>query len=207
MPEHTPTALLLRIRQARQDMLAAVSRSEQRDLAVDIASAVADLDDLLTQHGAELPGPWDPAVRAAILAAGGRTVPGCDIVGCAAPATQQETYTVGGTRTLALLCDRDADARKAHGARYAVFGPLVTEAMTLTTLPAGHVVAGMQTWHVPHDPVWPDLAWRWVLVATETYRDAGGDLRVRWVYQDGRVQHFGFYQPVTGYFQPGELAA
>lgn len=207
MSEHTATALLLRIRQARQELLAAASRSEQRDLAVDIASDVADLDDLMTRHGAGLPGPWDPALRAAYLAVRARTVPGCDIVGCAAPATRLETSTLGGTRTLAFLCDRDAAARNADGAGDAVFGPLVTEAMTLTTLPASQVVPGMQTWQVPDNPVWPEVAWRWVLLATESYRDAGGDLRVRWVYQDGRVQDFGYYQPVAGYFQPGEVTA
>jgi hypothetical protein len=57
----TPTALLIRIRNARRHMLSTSSQSEQRDLAVEIAGYVADLDELLTHRVGRLPSPWDPA--------------------------------------------------------------------------------------------------------------------------------------------------
>lgn len=202
MPVSTPTALLVTIRQARADMRAAFTRSEQRDLAVDIAGYVADLDELLTHHGARLPSPWDPAHRGLTLARPARTVPDCDITSCPAAASQVETYTLNGARTVAFVCVAHAEFRATDAAAEPVFRPLVADPRTLTTVPAGHVIPGMRTWDVPDDPLWPEIAWKWVVIKTETYRAlATGDLRVRWVYSDLRTQDWDYHGPVAGYFQ------
>jgi hypothetical protein len=203
----TPTALLLAIRQARTDMLSASSRAEQRDLAEDITGYVADLDDLLTHYGARLPGPWDAARRAPQDDRPGRTVPDCDITSCPVPATHLETYTLAGARTLAFVCDVHAEYRATHTAARPVFRPAVTEASVLTTVLASHVTPRMRTWDVPDDPLWPQIAWKWVVIRTETYPAlATGDLRVRWVYQDLRTQDWDYHQPVRGYFQLDDIA-
>lgn len=207
MPVSTPTALLLAIRQARHTMLTASSRTEQRDLAVDITSYVADLDDLLTHYDARLPSPWDPAHRTPRHDRPGRTVPDCDVTSCPAPATQRETYTLAGARTLAFVCDAHAEYRATHTAAQPEFQPAVSDAGMLTTLPASHIVPGMRTWDVPGEPLWSQVAWKWVVIKTETYPAvATGDLRVRWVYQDLRTQDWDYHQPVRGYFQLDDIA-
>jgi hypothetical protein len=134
-------------------------------------------------------------------------VPDCDLTSCSAPATQLETATLAGARTLAFVCDAHAEYRATHTAAQPVFRPAVTDDSVLNTLPASHITPGMRTWDLPDDPLWPQFAWKWVVIKTETYpAKATGDLRVRWVYQDLRSQDWDYNQPVAGYFQLDDIA-
>jgi hypothetical protein len=146
-----------------------------------------------------------------------RVVPDCGITGCPAPAAQVMTYSLGGAqgvgqlaarltdRLVDLVCDEHVEYyRRERGELSPRFQPLPVEGAS--TVPAEKVMPWTTVWTVPGLAEWEvNYAWRWVVLETATVRDRRtGEPRVRWTYADGRVQFFGYGQPVTGWFSPGQ---
>lgn len=131
-----------------------------------------------------------------------RLVPDCAASYCDRTATQLMTGGDGEIRLADPVCDEHGlSFARIETRRAPVFIRFALDEMV--TLPAHEVQPWMITWSVPGVPEWAEQEWRWLVSSTQTVRDEDGRLRVRWTYQDARVQEFGYYQQVTGWWRIG----